>query len=63
MLVIDHNTSFMWVWFLKFKDETCSKLETILLDVRNIYARCHSQLYAFAMFIKFDSNFIYVRVN
>jgi hypothetical protein len=55
LLVIDHHTNFMWVRFLKSKDETCAKLETILLDARHTHARFHSQQHAFAPFLKFDS--------
>jgi mannose-6-phosphate isomerase class I len=29
---------------MKSKDETCSKLETVLMDARNIHAMCPSQL-------------------
>jgi hypothetical protein len=57
-LVIDNHTNFMWVRFMKSKDETCSKLETVLLDERNIHAKCHSQLHAFAPFIKYDTYFV-----
>jgi hypothetical protein len=39
LLVIDHLKNFMWVRFLMSKDETCSNLETILLDARIIHAR------------------------
>jgi hypothetical protein len=52
LLVIDHHTNFMWVRFLKSKDETCAKLETILLDVRHTHARFHSHQHAFAPFLK-----------
>jgi hypothetical protein len=54
LLVIDHHTNCMWVRFLKSKDETCSKLETILPDARYTHAQYHSQLHAFAPFIKLD---------
>jgi hypothetical protein len=57
LLVIGHHTNFMWVCFLKLEDETCSKLETILLDARNTHAKCH--LRAFAPFIKFDSDSVF----
>jgi hypothetical protein len=49
----------MWVRFLKSKEETCSKLETILLYARNTHAMCHSQHHAFAPFIKFDSDSVF----
>ena len=32
LLVIDHHTHYMWVRFLKSKDDACSELETILLE-------------------------------
>jgi hypothetical protein len=48
LLVIDHHTNFTWVRFLKSKDETCAKQETILLDARHTHARFHSQQRAFA---------------
>jgi hypothetical protein len=59
LLVIDHDTNFMWVRFLKSKDDTCSKLETILLDARHVHVRYHSEGHAFAPFIKFDSDFVF----
>jgi hypothetical protein len=59
LLVINHHTNFMRVRFMKAKDETCSKLKTILLDARNTHARCHSYLYAFAPFRKFDSDSVF----
>jgi hypothetical protein len=46
LLVIDHHTIFMWVRFLKSKDETCAKQETIFLDARHTHARFHSQQHA-----------------
>jgi hypothetical protein len=49
----------MWVRFLKSKDETCSKLETILLDARHTHARYHSEAHAFAPFLKFDSDSLF----
>jgi hypothetical protein len=63
LLVIDHHTNFMWVRFLKSKDETCAKLETILLDARHTYARFHSYLHAFAPFLKFDSYSVFEAAN
>jgi hypothetical protein len=38
MLVIDHHTNYMWVRFLKSKDDTYSELEYILLEIRHVYA-------------------------
>jgi hypothetical protein len=50
----------MWVRFLKSNDETCSQLETILLDARKTHARYHSHLHAFASFINlFDSDSVF----
>jgi hypothetical protein len=59
LLVIDHHTNFMWIRFLKSKDEPCSHMETIMLDARNTHARYHSHLNAFAPFIKFDSDSVF----
>jgi hypothetical protein len=59
LLAIEHHTNYMWVRFMKSKDKTCSKLESILLDARNTHAMCHSQHYAFAPFIKFDSDSLF----
>jgi hypothetical protein len=53
----------MWVRFLKSKEVTFSKLETILLDARHTHARFHSQLYAFAPYIKFDSDSVFEAAN
>jgi hypothetical protein len=63
LLVIDHHTNFMWVRFLKSKDKTCAKLETILLDARHTHARFHSHLHAFAPFLKFDSDSVFEAAN
>ena len=63
LLVIDHHTNFMWVRFLKSKDETCAQLETILLDARHTHARYHSHLHAFAPFLKFDSDSVFEAAN
>jgi transposase InsO family protein len=63
LLVIDHHTNFMWVRFLKSKDETCAKLETILLDARHTHARFHSQQRAFAPFLKFESDSVFEAAN
>jgi hypothetical protein len=48
----------MWVRFLKSNDDACSELETILLDIKHLHARHHSQSGAFALVIKFDSDFV-----
>jgi hypothetical protein len=56
LFVIDHQTNYMWVRFLKFKDDACSELETILLDIKHLHARHHSQSGAFAQVLKFDSD-------
>jgi hypothetical protein len=56
LLVIDHHTHYMSVRFLKSKDDACSKLETILLDIKHLHARHPSQSGAFAPIIKFDSD-------
>jgi hypothetical protein len=45
------------------KDETCAKLETILLDARHTRARYHSHLHAFAPFLKFDSDSVFEAAN
>jgi transposase InsO family protein len=63
LLVIDHHTNFMWVRFLKSKDETCAKLETILLDARHTHAQFHSHLHAFAPFLKFDLDSVFEAAN
>jgi hypothetical protein len=46
----------MWVRFLKSKEDTCTKLESIMLELRHLHARHHSQFGAFAPVIKFDSD-------
>jgi hypothetical protein len=56
LLVIDHHNSYMWVRFLKSKDDTCSELESILLEIRHLHARHHSSTGAFATILKFDSD-------
>jgi hypothetical protein len=58
MLVIDHRTNYLWVRFLNFKDDTCSELESILLDLRYLHARYHSSG-AFAPIRKFDSDSVF----
>jgi hypothetical protein len=59
LLVIDHHTHYMWVRFLKSKDDACSELETILLDIKHLHARHHSQSGAFAPVLKFDSDSVF----
>jgi hypothetical protein len=49
----------MWVRFLKSKDDACSELENILLDIKHMHARYHSQSGAFAPIIKFDSDSVF----
>jgi hypothetical protein len=49
----------MWVRFLKSKDDACAELETILLDIKHLHARHHSQSGAIAPVIKFDSDFVF----
>jgi hypothetical protein len=53
----------MWVRFLKSKDATCAKLETILHDARHTHAHFHSHLHAFAPFLKFDSDSVFEAAN
>jgi hypothetical protein len=59
LLVFDHHTNFMWVRFLKSKDDTCSELESILLEVRHLHAQYHHAFGAFAPILKFDSNSVF----
>jgi hypothetical protein len=59
LLVIDHHIDDMWVRFLKSKDDTYSKMENVLLEIRHLHARHHSQPCAFAPVLKFDSNFVF----
>jgi hypothetical protein len=56
LLVIDRHTHYMWVRFLKSKDDACCELETIMLDIKHLHARHHSHSGAFAPVIKFDSD-------
>jgi hypothetical protein len=49
----------MWVWFLKFKDDACPALETIMLEIRHLHARHHSQSGAFTPDLKFDSDSVF----
>jgi hypothetical protein len=59
MLVIDHHTHYMWVRFLKSIVDTCSELENIVMELRHLHARHHSQSGAFAPVIKFNSDSIF----
>jgi hypothetical protein len=59
LLVIDHHTHYMWVRFLESKDDACSELETILLVIKHLHARHHSQSGAFVPVINFDSDSIF----
>jgi hypothetical protein len=38
--VIDHHINYMWVRFQKSKDDTRAELESILLEIRHMHARC-----------------------
>jgi transposase InsO family protein len=49
----------MLVRFLKSKDDACSELETILLDIKHMHARHHSHSGAFAPVIKIDLNSVF----
>jgi hypothetical protein len=49
----------MWVRFLKSKDDACYELESILMDIKHLHARHHSQSGAFAPVIKFDSDYMF----
>jgi hypothetical protein len=59
MLGIDHLTHYMWVRFLKSKDDTWSELECILPEIRHMHARYHFSSGAFAHVLKFDSDFVF----
>jgi hypothetical protein len=59
MLVIDHHTHYMWVRLAKSKEETCSELESIMLEIQHLHARHHSQSSAFAPVLKFDADFVF----
>jgi hypothetical protein len=59
LLVIDHYTYYMWVQFLKTKDDACSELETILLDITHLHARHHSHSCAFTPVLKLDWDFVF----
>jgi hypothetical protein len=45
--------------FLKSKDDTCSEMETMLMDIKHMHARYHSQSGAFAPVMKFDSDSVF----
>jgi transposase InsO family protein len=49
----------MWVRFLKSKDDTCSELESILLEVRHLHAPYHYAYGAFTPVLKFDSDSVF----
>jgi hypothetical protein len=58
LLLIDHHTNYMCVRFLKYKDDTRSKLESILLDIRHLHARYYSTD-TFPPIILFDSDSVF----
>jgi hypothetical protein len=62
MLVIDHHTHYMWMRFLKCKDDACFELETIMLDIQHLHARQHAHSGAFAPVIEFDSDSVFEAV-
>jgi hypothetical protein len=49
----------MWVRFLKSKEDTCKEPESVMLELRYLHARHHSQSGAFAHVIKFDSDYVF----
>jgi hypothetical protein len=49
----------MWVRFLRSKDDTCSKLESIVFEIKHLHARHHSESGAFAPVLKFDSDYFF----
>jgi hypothetical protein len=49
----------MWVRFLKSNDDACSEMETILMDIKHLHARHHSQSGAFVPVIKSDSDSVF----
>jgi hypothetical protein len=59
MLIIDYHTHYMWVRFLKSKDDAYSELETILLEIQHLHARLHSHSGAFAPVLKFVSDSVF----
>jgi hypothetical protein len=59
LLVIDHHTHYVWVWFFKSKDDTSSELECIWLEIRHVHARHHSSSSTFVTVIKLDSDFVF----
>jgi hypothetical protein len=62
LLVIDHHTHYMWVRFLKSRDDACAELDTIMLDIKHLHTRHQSQSCAFAPVIKFDSDSVFEAV-
>jgi hypothetical protein len=59
LLVIDHHPNYMWVRFLRSKDDTCPQLESILLEIRDVHARHHSSSCAFAPIMKLNSDSVF----
>jgi hypothetical protein len=59
LLVIDHHTNYMWVRFLRSKNDTCPHLESIMLEIGHAHARHHSPSRAFAPILKFDSDSVF----
>jgi hypothetical protein len=50
----------MWVLFIETKDETCSQLEIIVLNAKNIrHARFHTAYGASAPVTMFDSDAVF----
>jgi hypothetical protein len=43
----------------KSKDDTCSPLDNVVLEIRHLHARHHSQLGAFAPVLKLYSDFVF----
>jgi hypothetical protein len=48
IFVIDYHTHFMWVRFMKTKDESCALLESILLEIKHLHAKHHAHTSALA---------------
>jgi hypothetical protein len=57
--VIDHHTNYMWVQFVRSKDDTCPQLEPILLEIPHAHARHHSSSRALAPILKFDLHSVF----
>jgi hypothetical protein len=55
-LVIDHHTNYMGVRVLISKDDTCSDLESMLLEIRHLHTWYHSSYGTFAHVLSFDSH-------